>query len=307
VGAKAMRRRSDDCPDHETIAEYLDGRLDETDRGWMAEHLSRCETCYFLFSEATQMRPAATGTAATRTSEPRARAAGHQTRPWPSRRVVWLSAGGFAAAATVALMIGGGVLPLVPSGAAELQALVAAVGTDRTIEPRLTGGFAYGPLRGGTRSGDSAAAHVSPDVQIAAAQIEKMAAGRRTPRVLNTLGIAYLVVGDVTRAVAVLEEAADQSDSDARILNDLAAAYLVRAARDGQAQDVARALTITDRVIVADPRLAEGWFNRASAFEQMFLFDEARRAWQEYLSLDSSSGWAAEARRRLEQLSQRRS
>jgi len=77
--------------------------------------------------------------------------------------------------------------------------------------------------------------------------------------------------------------------------------------RDGQAQDIAKALAITERVIAADPSLAEGWFNRASAFEQMFMFDEARRAWQEYLRLDSNSGWAAEARRHLEQLARKRS
>jgi tetratricopeptide (TPR) repeat protein len=302
VAAVTMRRRPDECPDPETIAEYLDGRLSGAERGWIAEHLSRCETCYFLFSEAAQMRPAATLTAESEAT------AGRPAPSWrPSRRVLWSSASGLAVAASVALMVGGGVLPLGPSGATQLQALVAAVGTDRTIEPRLTGGFAYGPLRGGIRSGASIAPDVSPDVQIATAQIEKMAAGRHTPRVLNTLGIAHLVVGDVTRAVAVLEEAADQPNADARILNDLAAAYLVRAARDSQAQDVARALTMTERVIAADPRLAEGWFNRASAFEQMFLFDEARRAWEEYLKLDSSSGWAVEARRHLEQLAQKRS
>ena len=304
MAAEAMRRRSDDCPDHETIAEYLDGRLDQLDRNWMAEHLSRCETCYFVFSEAAQMRPAAP------LHVEREAGAGAPARHWrPSPRLVWSSAGGgLAVAASVALMLGGGVLRLGPAGARELSALVAAVGTDRTIEARLTGGFAYGPLRGGVRSGSSTAANVSPDVQIAAAQIEKMAAaGQRTPRILNALGIAHLVVGDVNRAVTVLEEAADQPDADARILNDLAAAYLVRAARDSQPQDVAKALATTERVIAADPGLAEGWFNRASAFEQMSMFDEARRAWQEYLRLDSSTGWAEEARRHLEQLAQKRS
>jgi len=249
------------------------------------------------------MRPAAAPAA-----EADARVASPTPQWRPSRRLLWSSAGGgLAVAASVALMVGAGVLPLGPSGARELNALVAAVGTDRTIEPRLSGGFAYGPLRGGIRSGNSTAANVSPDVQIAAAQIEKLAAGRRTPRMLNELGIAHLVVGDVTRAVTVLEEAADQPDPDARILNDLAAAYLVRAARDSQAQDIAKALAITDRVIAADPALPEGWFNRASALEQMLLFDEARKAWQEYLKRDSRSGWAAEARHHLEQLAQKRS
>ena len=102
------------------------------------------------------------------------------------------------------------------------QQLVAAVGTDRTIEARLSGGFAYGPLRGAARGTEAPA--VSADVRIAVARIEKEAEARRTPRNLRLLGIAYLVIGEVNRAIPPLEEATDQWKSDGRVLSDLAAA-----------------------------------------------------------------------------------
>jgi tetratricopeptide (TPR) repeat protein len=200
-------------------------------------------------------------------------------------------------------MVGAGWLPRWRnSESPELQALVAAIGSERTIEARLTGGFSYGPLRGVVRAGEPSVAAVSPDVRIASARIEKEAIAHRTPRALNSLGIAYLVMGDVNRAVPVLEEAVDQPSSDPRILSDLSAAYLVRAAHNNQPQDFAKALTVAERAAKADPRAAEALFNRALALEALSLRDQAREAWQEYLRVDSKSGWAEEARTHLKTL-----
>src|SRR5262245_55594994 len=53
--------------------------------------------------------------------------------------------------------------------------LVAAVGAQRIIEPRLTGGFAYAPvvIPSSTRSGVRTDDLQSPDVRIAALRLEK--------------------------------------------------------------------------------------------------------------------------------------
>jgi CHAT domain-containing protein len=204
----------------------------------------------------------------------------------------------------VFLIVAAGPLsPWRPSQSSALQALVAAVGSERPIDARLTGGFAYGPLRSATRAAAPSTTLGSPDVRIAAAQIEKEAIAHRTPQSLNALGIAYLVVGDVSRAVSVLEEAADQPKPDARIFSDLSAAYFVRAGRSNQPQDFARALTMAERAVKANDRLAEAWFNRACTLERMSLAEQARQAWQDYLKIDSSSPWAEEARGRLKTLS----
>jgi CHAT domain-containing protein/Flp pilus assembly protein TadD len=282
-----MKIDSSMCPAPETLAAFVDGRLDEHDREPIAAHLAGCERCYFVFTEAVQRTA----------SQP---AAGTD-RWWSRRRVVWSGAATLAAAAALVLAVRSAVAP---GSTGELDALVAAVGTERTIEPRLTGGFAYGPVRGATRAGEPVVDSLPPDARIAVAQIEKQALADRTPATLRALGIAYLVMGDASRAVPVLEEAADRATADARVLSDLSAAYSVRAARTESPKDWARALAVAERAVSADQTLPEAHFNRAYALEMLSLRDQAREAWQHYLALDGASGWANEARRRLAALNE---
>ena len=282
--AEVMKRDVTGCPELEEIAAFLDRRLGDMDRAEVAGHLSTCETCYFVFSEAAQTKPTAAAGADNR-----------KTIWFPSKRVMWSSAAGLAAAATLVLAVSG-VLPLGRSSAPELTTLVAAVGTDRTIEPRLTGGFAHGPVRGALRSGESAGMNLSPDVRIAAAEIEKVTTGQQSAGAQQARGIAALIVGDIDRAVKVLEDAAAQSPSNASILNDLAVAYLVRGQRTNQSEDPSKALATVNRALSADRSLQEAWFNRAYALERLSMTNEARDAWQAYLTIDDRSGWADEAR-----------
>jgi tetratricopeptide (TPR) repeat protein len=195
------------------------------------------------------------------------------------------------------------LLPWQRSEEPALQALVAAVGTERTFVPRLTGGFAHGPVRGPVRSGNAGSATLSPDVRIAAAQIEKETGTQPSPQGLQARGIAALVVGDLDRAVVALEDSATGGTSDARILNDLASAYLVRGEQTKNTDDLSKALATLNRALELDRTLPEVLFNRAYALERLALVSEAREAWQAYLTIDNRSGWADEARARLRALS----
>ena len=290
MAAEVMRHGVGECPDLETIAAYLDGRVAQGERGAIADHLAACETCYFVFSEAAQIKAATP--APTRVPH-----------WWQNPRVVWpAAAAGLAAAATLALAVTG-VFSGRNSDGPELQALVAAVGTERTIAPRLSGGVAHGPLRGTVRSGESAPLMLSPDVRIAAAQIEK-AATSQSATDLRLRGIVALVTGDADRAITALENAAAARPDDAQILSDLAAAYLVRADKNNQPEDLSKALVAANRALNADRTLPEALFNRASALERLSLTQEARDAWQAYLTIDDRSGWADETRSRLRNLSQ---
>ena len=55
MGAEPVTRDAGECPDLETLAAYLDGRVAEGDRARIAAHLTACESCYFVFAEAARM------------------------------------------------------------------------------------------------------------------------------------------------------------------------------------------------------------------------------------------------------------
>jgi CHAT domain-containing protein len=62
------------------------------------------------------------------------------------------------------------------------------------------------------------------------------------------------------------------------------------------ASAAARSVDFSERAIRLDPTRGEAWFNRALALEYLGLTAAANSAWQEYLTRDSESGWATEAR-----------
>jgi tetratricopeptide (TPR) repeat protein len=115
------------------------------------------------------------------------------------------------------------------------------------------------------------------------------------------VGIAYLISGDVPRAIATLEDVAHRSNRP-RVLSDVAAAYLVRGVREDRPQDISRALALANLAVQGDASMPEALFNRAFALDHLSMFDDARQAWQAYLKVDDSSGWAAEARIHLQRL-----
>jgi hypothetical protein len=278
------------CPDAETLAAFLDNRLHEPEREIIAAHLASCEACYFAFSEAARMQLTS--------------AADGGEASWWTRPRTLSAAAVLAAAASMTLAVGLGVMPWQRTDA-QLGDLVAAVGTTRMLEPRLTGGFNYGPLAT-TRTGQQLSISASPDVRIAAAEIDKETEGDTAPAALRLRAVAALMTGSFDAGVFALEQAASQRPNDARLASDLAAAYLVRHRQLGDAADVARALASANRALEVDARLAEAHFNRALAFERLGQGADARAAWQRYLEIDGESGWADEARARLRDLPETR-
>ena len=300
MAAEALTRRVDACPDAETLAAFLDGRLTAGEHADVMAHVADCDACGFVVAEIAQ-----TAAAAPVDVE-------HDVKPappwWKSKRVIWSSstAAGLATAAMVWLAVSGG-WHRSPSDSASLQAralqaLAEALTKERTVDVRLTGGFAYGPRRAAVRSGPLSGVSVSPDVRIAAAQMEKAAGGDTSADGLRARGIAALVIGDVNRSVSAFEEAAAKRPSDARIQSDLSAAYLARADLNPQSDDLSNALAAANRAVNLDRTLPEALFNRASALERLSLMQDARQAWLAYLTVDDGSGWAGEARQHLRNL-----
>src|SRR6266542_3459203 len=137
---RTSRRRAQPgrCPEAQALAAYVDGNVAAVDREGLERHLATCDECYEAFSGTIGYH--------------RVRANGRSVMWW---RII-VPASAVAAAASLALAVALKDHLRTPSGAeSELVELVAAVGTARAIEPRLTGGFAYGPVTSPVRSGES--------------------------------------------------------------------------------------------------------------------------------------------------------
>jgi CHAT domain-containing protein len=133
---------------------------------------------------------------------------------------------------------------------------------------------------------------------IAAARIEKVTANGDTPAKRAALGVAHLALHDFDRAVQELEHATQSEPGNPRFQNDLAAAYLARAAWQSRVDDIPRALAAAERAIGADPRLREPYFNRALALEALHLDDQAAEAWSDCARREGSGPWFTEAQAR---------
>lgn len=278
--------RSAVCPDPELLAAFVDGRLARGERAAIERHLAECDACREVLAETVRL----TGDASGRVVHGRF-----------GRRAVAVGGGALALAASLLLVVW--MQPgLLRFGApTPYEELVAAVGTNRTIEGRLTGGFQYGPLRSPTR-GSVDLFRDNYQVLAAAARIRNAAYASATSQNQHALGAVQLVLGEYNAAVTTLETAAAEEPSNARFQNDVAAAYLTRAARLDRPEDYPRALSAAERAVRLDPELDEALFNRAVALEALSLREQAIEAWRAVLERDPESGWAAEARQRLQRL-----
>lgn len=277
--------RSGACPHPEQLAAYIDGGLKGEERMSVQRHLADCDACRETVAEAVHTAPPG------------------GLLQFLKRHKPGAAGGGVLALAATLLLVAQVRPDWNPFGRpGPYEALVAAVGTNRTIEGRLTGGFEHGPLRSPTRSGSPASA-ADFDLLAARARLEELAADRPTPANTHRLGVAHLVLGDHASAVQALEDAAARHPDEASISSDLAAAYLERGRLARRLEDFDGARAAAERASRLDPDLIEPYFNRALALEALSQEDAARGAWREYLSRDRDSAWRDEALARLERLS----
>src|SRR5712691_3431519 len=232
----------------------------------MDEHVASCRDCYEVFAETVQF--GLSEAEAEAVIAPSARVTAFRPRP------VFRIAAGLAAAAAVLLALGlwSRRTPEGRARAPLVAELAEAMGARRFVEPRLTGGFHHGRLTT-MRSGDTPQGldAQSPAVLAAVARIRQQAEADTSPDVLGALGITYLVSGDAAAAVKALESASAQRPEDARLLSDLAAAYLVRAAQADEPADIPKGLEAAERAVALKDAPVEAYFNRALALERLHL------------------------------------
>jgi tetratricopeptide (TPR) repeat protein len=212
-----------------------------------------------------------------------------------------IAAGSLAAAAALVFIVAQPEwLRLRSTDTSALEQLVAAAGTERFFEPRLSANFAYGPLRPELR-GDRDGARSNAALLTTASAAERAASDAPSAANLHAWGVAQLLLGRTDDSIATLLRATRVSTSDANLLSDLSAAYLARAARSSATADFDAALSRADAALAIQPTSASAAFNRALALEGLGRTDDALAAWQVLLTIDSQSGWAQEARTRIQE------
>lgn len=265
-------------PSDAVLGAFVDGHVEADTRGTVLAHLETCNDCMAAVLAANAQRgEAAAG---------RGRA--------PSR--TWLA----AAAILIALV----AVPLLLWRRDPMRRLVAlAPHSARVVEPRLTGGFDWAEYAGAPRAAAGADGAEQMKLAGAAGELVERADRRSDAESQHAAGVALVLVQRPADGIARLEAAASRSN-DARTFSDLAAARYAAASQLGRASLYPSALAAAEAALRLDPNLPEALFNRALIVERLGLAEEARRAWQRYLEVDSSSPWAAEARAHLAELQQ---
>jgi tetratricopeptide (TPR) repeat protein len=273
-------------PDAEELAFYAEHRTLEPGAAAIEEHLAVCAECRDVvadaaayFGDAVAMDLPAPSPIST-------------VAPFRRRKLVVTITAAVAVAAAILLAVR---FNRERSESTTFTDLVAVVNREptRALEGRLAG-FRYAPAAAVNRG--TAAVEATPDLRIAAATLEKAAAGKRDAASLAASGVAHAVVGELDAAIADLERAVEGDASHAQYPSDLSAVYGARGRRDSRPADYEAALTAADRALAIDPSSPNACFNRALALEALTRRDEARAAWEQCLTREKDGAWAEEIR-----------
>lgn len=164
----------------------------------------------------------------------------------------------------------------------------------RTIEARLARGQVYAPCLG--RLLDCVANADS----VADAWSGRAAAARDLgEKIRYDLALAYRDSTVLDRVVRSLGSFADSGSTTVDDAIDLSAALLARYASVRRTPDLLHALEAALMAVEKDKRSAAAHFNAALAAREARLVFTAATEWRAYLQIDSTSGWADEARSQL--------
>lgn len=295
------------CPTEETLAAFVDGRLDADARERVIAHLAECSDCRDVVLMASEFKQVESD-----------QVAGFDDDEEPSRvpvvtrrRVLAIP---LTIAASVLIAALGALLLWRGSQPRKAMAELVEAGNalpERPIEGRLTDGFAYRPLKPVLRSETAE----EPDLalQIAARRAQDAAKVTPSSTQLQAVAVGQLLLGKADAAVLTLEsvllEETKESDvaraiaksNDPRLLNALTVAFLAQHRSSGVTRATLLASEAAQRSWTLEKTPETAW-NRAVATEKLFLWKAAAEAWRDYLRLDPDSEWAVEARSRLERV-----
>jgi tetratricopeptide (TPR) repeat protein len=227
---------------------------------------------------------------------PRPVAIGRRRPSW-----IWQS----AAAAALALIAGG--LWWQAEASRPVETLLAQAYSERRPSAvRIPGGGLPSQIHTGARSAQGVLD--KPQVLAEAEQRILSALKDKAPglEALRWKARAEMLEFQPEEAITTLARALETQPGNAGLVAELGAAYAQKAERDGNGQDWSHALDHLTLALKAEPSSALALYNRALVLEAMSMYREAEADWQRYLQLDGSSEWAAEARKRLAALDEKK-
>lgn len=306
---ESVQQQHADFPSEETLAAYIDGRLDGETREKVVEHIAECGECR---SQWETVREFAQSDDLASARDARA------GRAWGGRgRFGWRGWGNLAAAAVLILVAGIPVRHWVMARRG-IPALVAASESlkVRPIAARVSGGFPYKPnvvWRGVADEVTALDEGSKWELYNAVARNEQRAKSLPTAESLHSLGVSYLLVEKFDDSIRTLESAAIKEThrpdvasartnlSDSSLLNDLAAAYHARSRRTSKARDLSIAAEMAERSWKLEQTPEAAW-NRALIREDLNIRDAALAAWKDYLAVETDVSWRREALEHIAQL-----
>jgi hypothetical protein len=275
-------------PSDETLAAFIDGRLDAETRRRVIEHIAQCEECWSVVMAANEM-----------TDAPLALAPVVALRPRTSR---WIGA---AAGIALAAAVGIGFVVIPKMHRDDRAAIMEAAPAERPFRGRLSG-F---PLRGMTRvlrgGGDEASDPAfigDPKFLDLAAKIADRAEKNPTVENLHNLGDICLLLGRPADAVTELQQALEKQtgendiaraierSTDTALLNDFSVASVNA--------NASLALLSAERSF-ALAKTPEAAWNRAVATERLHGEVAAAAAWRDYEALGDAPEWKREYQKRI--------
>lgn len=274
---------TDNCPAEETLAAFVDDRLDDATRRTVMEHLAACGECRELVLMASDYQAEAPSNVRHGTFGPKR----------------WIAAAAGLAAAAV---IGVFVLKPSPFFEPDMKDVMAAAdhAKERPFEGRLAR-FRYKVekvrLRGDNNK--ELEEEVVPKGQAELLGVAADLADAKSPDP-HVIGVLSLFV-EYADPVAELKKAYQSATGDDRdaVAIDYAVALLERG--DDKQHDYEQALQRSDEVLKRQQSPEAAW-NRAIALMKLQRDDEAIRAWDDFLKLDGTSKWADEAREKRQVL-----
>lgn len=283
--------------DPEMLAAYIEKRLSPEQRADVEAQLANDPDSHAVLVESMRALDAMEETGVPRAPEV-------QKMPVvlvPKTRTRWwvYTGGALAAAAAIVLVVWTSLLPGGEGANAGLERVVALANQERHFESRIAAQINYRPLlptfRGSQRTSDER-------IRSVVAQAREALRNSPSAQAERALGLILMFSHDFDEAVHHLSRSAELRPDDARIQSDLAAAYLERAVQSGDRLGVGLAIAAAQRAIDLDQNLAPAHYNLALSLERNGQAEAARQAWHAYLSVETDSRWAEDARSHLERL-----